>query len=138
MTKISGNQLYAAFGATLLNGSQRSFDVKETMEQADSTAGADAYRNFVNTVKTIEVDVEIIVQDGTAGSALRAALVPGSQGTLIWGVEGTAAGKMKKGFFATITDSSESDPFDDVLLIKAKFTMAGTALAFNGYSSVWP
>lgn len=138
MAKISGNQLYATFGSTLLNGSQRSFDVKETMDQADSTAGSDSYRNFVNTVKTIEVDAEIIVQDGTAGSALRAALVPGSQGTLIWGVEGTAAGKPKKGFFATVSDSSESIPYDDVLLIKAKFTMAGTALAFNGYSSVWP
>lgn len=132
MPKISGKNLYVAFGSTVLSSTQRSFDVTEVLEQADSTAGADDYRNFVNTVKSIEATMEIVMSDGTAGSALRTAIYPGAQGTLVWGVEGSATGRPRKGFYATVVDASESIPFDDVVVMKAKFTMAGTALAYNG------
>jgi len=132
MPKISGKNLYVAFGSTVLSSTQRSFDVTEVLEQADSTAGADEYRNFVNTVKSIEATMEIVMSDGTAGSALRAAIYNGAQGTLVWGAEGNATGRPRKGFYATVVDASESYPYDDVVVMKTKFTMAGTALAYNG------
>lgn len=134
MAKISGAALYIQFGSTVLSATQRTLDVTEQQETADATAGADTYRNFVSTVKMIEASAELLMQDGTAGSALYAALIPGSQGTLIWGQEGNATGKPKKGFYATLVDTSVSYPFDDVIAMKAKFQMAGTALAFNGYT----
>jgi hypothetical protein len=136
--KISGKDLYAAFGATSLGASIRSFDVSEEMEKADSTAGADSYRNYVNTVKNISVDVEIVMQShSTGGSAILAALAPGSEGTLVWGQEGTATGKPKKGFLASVGNVSQAWPYDDVGILSVTFSMSGTALAFDGVTSLW-
>lgn len=139
MAKISGKNLYVEFGGTDISGNQRSFSITESQEQADATAGADAYRNYVNTMKTIEASVEILVEDfaSTGGSALLAALDVGTQGTLIWGPEGTATGKPKKGFYATITQFDQALPFDDVYSINVTFTMAGTALAFDGVTDTY-
>lgn len=138
MAKITGKNLYVQFGSTNLSGSQRTFDVSQMQETADMTAGADDYRNFANTVKTIEATMEVVMQEhSTGGSAILAALTLGTNGTLIWGAEGTATGKPKDGFYATLVDASKAIPFDDAYVLKLKFQMAGTALAFNGVTSLW-
>lgn len=138
MAKLTGKSLYLQFGSTNISGEQRTFDVSEMQETADVTAGADNYRNFANTVKTIEATAEIIMKEhSTGGSAILAALSLGTGGTLIWGPEGTATGKPKKGFYATLVDFSQAIPFDDAYTVKLKFQMAGTALAFNGVTDLW-
>lgn len=138
MAKLTGKNLYLQFGSTNLSGEQRTFDVTEQQETADTTAGADDYRNFANTVKMIEATAEIIMKNHAGGgSAVLAALALGTEGTLVWGAEGTATGKPKKGFLARLVDASQAIPFDNVYLLKLKFQMAGTALAFDGVTSLW-
>ena len=129
MTTISGKNLHVSFAGTSLGDSLRNFSVTEAQEQADATAGADDYRNFVDTVKSIEASCEIVMKTyATGGSALRALLDVGSQGSLIWSPEGTASGKPKRYFTATVTQSDESLPFDDVAILAITWTMAGTAV----------
>ncbi len=135
MTKYSGAALYLEFGGTNISATRRTLDVSHNMETADATAGADAYRNFVTTVKMLEVEAEVLgLTFGTGGSAQTAALQPGVFGTLIWGPEGTATGSPKWGAYMMLSEFSPSYPFDDVVVYKAKFVMGGTALAFNGYT----
>jgi hypothetical protein len=135
MTKYSGAALYLEFGGVNISATRRTLDVTHNMETADSTAGSDQYRNFVTTVKMLEAEAEILgLTFDTGGSAQVAALQPGTNGTLIWGPEGTAAGKPKWGAYMMLSEFSPSYPFDDVVMYKAKFVMAGTALAFNGYT----
>lgn len=133
MAKISGKNLYVSWAGTEYSAYIRNFDVSEATETADATAGADSYRNYVETVKTIDVSFEVVMDEyASNGSAMRSAFENGTEGTLIWGVEGSATGKPKKGFYGRIVDASESIPFDDVNTFSVSIGMAGTALAFNG------
>ncbi len=138
MAKISGKDLYIEFDGTNVSDSIRNLDISEAQETADATAGADDYRNYVQTTKTIEASFEVVMKDySNGGSAIRALFSPGALGTLIWGVEGTASGKPKKGFYARLTDVSEAIPFDDVNTFSVTAQMAGTALAFDGVTDTW-
>lgn len=135
MTKYSGAALYLEFAGTDISSTRRTLDTTHNMEMADATAGADTYRNFVTTVKMLEATAEILsLTFDTGGSAQVAGLQLGTEGTLIWGPEGTASGKPKWGALMTLSEFSASYPFDDVVSYSAKFTMAGTDLAFNGYT----
>lgn len=132
MAKLTGKSLYMAFGSTVLSAAQRSLSITEEQETADVTAGADDYRNFANTVKMIEAEAELLYQDGTAGSAILAALPLGTEGTFVWGPEGNATGRPRKGFLARVVNISQDIPFDDAITITLGLQMAGTALAYNG------
>lgn len=142
MAKLSGKQLVVQWigsgGTTNLSGAQRSFSVDEAQETADSTAGADDYRNYVNTVKTISASMEMVYQEIAAGgSAILTALALGAEGTLLWGPEGSASGKPKKGFAARVTNASQSMPFDDMMVISVEFANNGTALVYDGISDTF-
>lgn len=139
MAKISGKNVYVSFAGTALGDSLRNVQISQSQETADATAGADSYRNYVSTVKTVEVTAEAVMKDyANGGSALRSLLAVGSEGTLIIGVEGTAAGKPKFGFFARINQADEAVPYNDVVTISLTWEMAGTALAHNGTTSKFP
>ena len=139
MAKLTGKNLYVEYDGNSLTGTQRAFEVSESQETADTTAGADDYRNFANTVKTISATMEIVMVDhGGNGSALLAALVLGGTGTLQWGAEGSATGMPKKAFMARLIDASQPMPFDDTYVINLEWAMAGTALIFDGITDLWP
>ena len=138
MTKYSGAALDLQFNGTNISSTSRSFSTTHNMETADATAGADSYRNFVTTVKTLEATSEILgLTFSTGGSAQTAALVPGTSGTLLWSPEGTATGKPKWGATMLLTEAGNDYPFDGVVVTKAKWVMAGTALIYNGYTDKW-
>ncbi len=139
MTKISGKNLYASFAGTNLSSTQRSLDVDEQQESADSTAGADDFRNYVSTVKTIGAKMEILIQQhSTGGSAILAALVAGAEGTFLWGAEGSGSGLPKDGFYARVKNRSTKLKFDDVYMMSLELENAGTARLFNGITDKWP
>jgi hypothetical protein len=139
LTKISGKNLYASFAGTNLSTTQRSLDVDEQQESADSTAGADSYRNYVATVKTMGAKMEILLQEhSTGGSAQLAVLLPGAEGTFLWGVEGTTTGKPKDGFYARVKNASKKIKFDDVYMMSLELENAGTGRLYNGVTDLWP
>lgn len=133
ITKLSGKDLYVEYNGTNLSAAYKSLEIDEKQGTVDATAGADDYRNHINTIKEIEATLEIIMQDfASGGSAILALLSLGGTAPLIWGTQGTASGKPKKGFMARLVEAPQSLKFDDLYTIKAKYTMAGTALLFNG------
>lgn len=137
MARLTGKNLYVAFNNVALWGSGRSLDVTLEQETADATAGADDYRVFAKTVKNFSASLEIVYDDAAAGTAARGALALGAVGTLLWGPEGTTAGRPKWGALVTVTNASQTLPFDDVITISTEFQNAGSALLFDGATAVW-
>lgn len=136
ITKLSGKDLYVEYNATNFSVAYKSLEIDEKQETVDATAGADDYRNHINTVKTIEATLEIIMQDfATGGSAILALLSLGGTAPLIWGPQGTATGKPKKGFMARLVEAPQTFKFDDLYTIKAKYMMAGTSLLYDGVTT---
>lgn len=137
MAKLSGSALYVSFGGVNLSATIRNFEWTHEQETADATAGADPYRNHVTTVKNTEATCELLIQDHATGTAIHAAVKIGTSGTLLWGLEGTATGKPKGGFYAVVSQGDQSYPFDDVAVISLTFMCAGTALLFDHVTNVW-
>ena len=132
MARLTGKNLYVEFDGTALNTDYRTLDVSYGQDTAQTTAGADEFRNYANTVKTIEATFEAVVDEFSGrGSAFKALLIPGSEGTLIWGEEGTAAGKPKDGYLARITTADKSYGYESEITYSVTFQMAGTELAFD-------
>ena len=138
MAKLTGKNLFVSYGGVTLSAAQRSFEVMEKQETADATAGADEYRNTLNTVKTIGAKMEFIMREHSdGGSALLVALTLGSTGTVLWGAEGNGTGKPKDAFSGRLVDASRKLKFDDVYLINLEWEMAGTARIFNGITDLF-
>lgn len=134
--RITGKNLAIFYvtsaGTVELSGSQRSLEIEEEQEFVDATAGADDYRVNAPTVKMISAEVEILVETLAAGSAVLDAVQPGTAiGTLFWGREGTAAGKPKDGFEASVSAAPLSLPYDDVVTISVSFVNRGSSLVFD-------
>lgn len=138
MTKYSGSALYAQMGTVNISANIRNFEVALAQESADATAGADPYRNFVPTVKTIEVTFEYLPHThSTGGSAINAVLTHGFEGTFLYGEEGSATGKPKGGFYARVKQNDKGIPFDDVVTRAITLELAGTDLLFNHQTDLW-
>lgn len=139
MAKLTGKNLYVNFNGTILSAEQRSFEVMEKQETVDSTAGADDYRNTLPTVKTIGAKMEIIMkQHSTGGSAIMAALALNTEGTVLWGAEGSGSGLPKDAFTGRLVDNSKKLKFDDVYLWTLEWENSGTSRIFNGITDKFP
>lgn len=141
MAKISGQNLIVQWiysGGTVTLDTIRNFESSAEQESADATAGSDAYRNYVKTVKSRGASGEVIMKDyANGGSALRAAMAEGNSGTLLWGVEGTATGSPKHGFSGFISNSTEASPFDDVDVLNIEWMMNAGTMLYNGVTDKW-
>lgn len=138
--RLTGKNLYVALirqngtvvGTTNLSGSQRSLSVEKEQEMVDATAGSDEYRVMIPTVKSIGASLSVVAESYSAGSAIFAAVEPGTAvGTLIWGPEGTATGKPKYGMVVRVQTSNQEIPFDDVYTVEVEFANAGSSLPFD-------
>lgn len=121
MAEYTGGNLYLRFGSTVLSGDFRSFSPEETIETVDASAGNDTFRTKLTTLKDGSASVSLV--DQTGGTALWGALVPGMQGTLEWGPEGTAAGKPKHTAMAIVTSRSRDIPYDDIVVLNVEFAL---------------
>lgn len=141
MARMSGKNLHLQWiysgGTANLSGSQRSFENGHEQESADATAGADSYRVFVPTVKTLKPKAEILWEEKSSGSAVIAAVQPGVEGTLYWSPEGTASGKPKWGAYLRVRVSNQSLPYDDVAMLSVEWDNIGTALVSDGVTATW-
>jgi len=73
---------------------------------------------------------------GTAGTAYTSKLIPGQQGTLLWGPEGNAVGKPKGGVVAIVINHSKPMVYNDLIMHTATFQFTGDLL-FNEEVNVW-
>ncbi len=122
-------------GTANLTGDQRSLTILREQELADATAGSDAARVVIPTVKKFSARLETHFI-GTAGSALYGAVALGAAGTVLYGPAGSAVGKPKGGFPAVVRAQHLAMPFDDVVRLSIEFEGQG-AEVFNPLTAVW-
>lgn len=122
-------------GTVVLSGDQRSLSYTREMETADATAGADGARVYKSTIKNFSASSDAMYT-GTSGSAVFSAIGLGSEGTLVFAPQGTAAGKPKGGGPMICTNQSMEIPFDDMVTISLEFQGQGNE-TWNPKTDVW-
>ena len=134
--RLVGKALYVGFadgaGTAALGADFTSFSYEWEQETADVSAGADAMRVFAGTIKNFSATLEALYL-GAAGTATYARVEPGDAGTLIWGPEGSAAGKPKFSIPAIVSKVSHEQPFDEAVKYTIEFLPQGDLV--SGHST---
>lgn len=142
MARITGKNakilwIDATEGTVDLSTNLRNFTFDHEEEQADATAGADTYRVFIPTVRTISPTAELVMEEKSTGSAALVVSQLGRDGTLLWGPEGTATGKPKWGMHARVSLASEDWPYDNVSIRNLEWVNQADDLLYDGASDTW-
>lgn len=122
-TGATGAALYVLFGSTVLDTDYRDFGTSEEVGLVEDTAGADANRHYLSTVKDGSSTITILIQ--TADTTTWGAVAPATEGTLEWGLEGTASGKPKHQVLAIVQDRGRTMNFEDVTTADITFQYQG-------------
>jgi len=132
-----GKDLYAEFicpaGTITLTGDQRTLSVDREVDLADVSAGADADKSYIATLKDGTAEVEVMDQAGVGATSIETAMPEGTSGTLIYAPQGTVGGKPKRGFPAYVKSISVEYPYSDAVAYRISFQKSG-ALLFGGTS----
>lgn len=120
------SSVYIKFGSTVLSNDYRAFDPEESNTLIDTTAGVDAARSYINSFRDGKASITLLGQTG--GTALWAAVAPGTSGTFEWAPEGTASGKQRHYCTAIVMRRKRNNPYDnlEVLDVDWNFTSAVT------------
>ena len=126
---ITGKDAYinwaSSAGTINLSGDYRSVSIKENVDTAETTAGADTHKTYIPTIKSATIDYSGLFPAGSAGTALYAALAAGVQGTLTIAPEGTATGKLSKAYTAISMGATFDTPYADVVTVNCTFQSNG-------------
>ena len=124
---ITGKDAYISWvwtGGTLnLNTDYRSVSIKENVDTAETTAGADTHKTYLPTIKSATIDYSGLFPTG--GTALYAALAAGMSGTLTVAPEGTASGKVSHAYPAICMGATYDTPYADVVTVNCTFQSTG-------------
>ena len=110
-------------GTVNLATDYRSVSVKENVDTAETTAGADTHKTFLPTIKSATIDYSGLFPTG--GTVLCAALAAGMSGTLTVAPEGTASGKVSKAYPAICMGATYDTPYADVVTVNCTFQSNG-------------
>lgn len=129
MGAITGTALYLAFGTgtpTVLETDYRAFGESETGEVVDASAGSDTSKTYLTTLKDGTATATIVLQSGTAFTAVWGALAPLTTGqTLTWAPEGTATGKHHHYAEAIVTKREKTMEFNDLVVCDIAWQFSG-------------
>ena len=123
-------------GTAVLSGNWRTLDITRDSQMADATAANDGgtYSKYLREINGATLNA---LFDGTAGSAtMGSAAVRGTEGTLLYAINGTAVGQPKGGFPAVIKSANVSHPYDGMSTVTVVFDPQGAEL-FNPQIDVW-
>ncbi len=110
--------IYSA-GTIDLSGDWRQFSYNTTSDLIDQTAGADAVKTYLPSLKDSQCQLTTIYQ--SAGTVALDAVVDGGQGTLLISPEGTTTGNRKITIPAIVASRNVSQPYADVVEISVTF-----------------
>ena len=126
---ITGKDAYISWassaGTINLSTDYRSVSINESVDTAETTAGADTHKTYLPTIKSATIDYSGLFPAGSAGTALYAALAAGVQGTLTIAPEGTATGKLSKAYPAISMGATFDTPYADVVTVNCTFQSNG-------------
>lgn len=143
MAKIRGKDLYLNFGGVTLaspygSGNEtemyRKFDYDTEAEMIDVSAGSLSNKKFITGLRSGTGKLEFLVE--TTDTAIRAAVVEGSYGTLTWGERGTATGAPKGSVMAYVSKFSESIEYDSEVAMTVEFQFSGAFIS-DPRSATW-
>lgn len=130
-----GKDLYAEFicaaGTIALTGDQRTLSVDREVDLVDVSAGSEADKSYIATLKDGTAEIEVLDQAGTAATGFEAAMPEGTSGTLIYAPKGTASTNPKRGFAAIVNSIGVEYPYADVVVYRISFQKTGSVL-FSG------
>lgn len=130
--EFTGSAMYVKFGSTVLSSRYKSYNESDEAGLVDKSAGADTRRTYLSTLDDGGATMELLAE--SAGTALWAAIAPGTEGTLEWGPEGTAAGKPKHTVNAIVKNRKRNIVHDDVVKISVEFIYnTGTGVTDTTY-----
>ncbi len=110
-------------GTAVLTGDHRTASITPAVGLAESTAGSDASKTYLPTTKSWGASWSGVMQSD--GTAIEDALIEGTQGTLIVGPEGTAAGNRKYTGAAIAMGPKPSWPYENVCEMSVEWTGNG-------------
>lgn len=122
-TGAIGDAYYLLFKGTALNTNYRSTSHNETMDTVDQSAGADANKTYLTTLK--DGTKQATIKHKAGDTAIWGLLVPGAEGTLEWGEEGTTAGKPRHYVNALVTSRQQSASYSDLIVIDVAWQYSG-------------
>lgn len=128
MARITGKDLYIAFGSMDLSTDFQTFDDSEEGKLVEVTAGDDANASYATTYKDGKASYKGLYDGATgagSGSAQWAAVAPHSSGTLTWGPKGTATGSPKFTVPVLVATRSASHPYAGAIEISVEFQFNG-------------
>ena len=114
MSGLTGSALFLDFGGTVLDTDFRAYSPTETGDVVDASAGADANRTYLTTLKDGTATATIVVQTGDTNTWT--AVAPLTSGTLMWAEEGSGAGTQVHTVWATVTERRKSIAYADLLV----------------------
>lgn len=109
-----------------LDGDQTTFDVTWNSQSADLTAATDAGVEEKPTIEELSYSLSSFYDSAQGTAWLN--VIPGLEGTLLFGPQGTASGLPKGGSRAFVTGKSSSTPFNDGVVQTVEFRGQGTML----------
>lgn len=124
----TGKNLFLDFAGTVLDTDYRAFSGTETGGLVDASAGADANRTYLTTLKDGTATATIVIQAGTAGTLVWAALAPTTSGTLMWGAEGSGAGTQIHYVWSTVTERRKSMEYADLVIVDLSWQYNGAVV----------
>lgn len=144
MAGKTGRDLYAHWvqaGGTFVVASgtsehYRSFNPGVELEMVEITAGAAGLRNYKSTLNVAEPELTIIMRD--EGTFLTDKFKVGMEGSLVWGMEGSAAGRPKGGIVCQVTAFEVEATYDGELEATVTFMPISGSWLFDPETAVWP
>ena len=138
MAHFAGDAAYIEFAGIELNTDYRNFDGDRSIDKSETTAGADTDKSYLPTIRDGTFKMTFVQDNSASGTAVVGTLYEGSEGTLIWGPEGTATGKPKYSCVAFVESLSTPLKYNEATMRDVTFQKNGSwLLNFEISGSVW-
>ncbi len=133
----SAKVLYLEFDSQTFQVAWRSFDPNITEVTVDGTSGTDALtsEHFIRT--TCAPTASILVLDDAVGVLIRAKLLVGTTGNLIWGEEGNTGGQPKGGITARVKKANITFEHEGEQIIEVEWVNTSADWIFDPASSTF-
>lgn len=133
--RVRGDNLYISFDGVEVDADYQTFEVGNTADTIDSSAGSQASKTYIVGLKDGTASLTY-AYTGSAGTAVTVKFKVGTSGTLLWGPEGTATGKPKGGVVALVTGHSRPHQYDGLVTRTVNFQFSGDML-FDDEDDAW-
>ncbi len=123
-----GKDGYIEFQSVEISADYRNFDVELTIDTVEISAGDEASKSYLATLKDGTAKLTY-AYTGTTGSAYTSLLAVGQRGNLLWGPEGNAVGQPQGGAEAIVTAHSKPMTYNELIVRTVTFQFSGDLIA---------